>query len=49
MARPVSVSRFSRCKFRSHVGCVLVAQIADDPFQIGRHVVIQSHHGHRGF
>ena len=42
-------------QIRSHVGCMLIAQIAiflqglvDDVFQLGRHVVIQPHHGHRG-
>ena len=50
MARPVSVSRFRRCRLGSHFGCVLIAEFAiflqrlvDDAFQFGWHIGIQPH------
>jgi len=53
MARPVIP--LQSLQIRSHVGCVLVAQVAiflqrlvDDVFQLRRHIGIQPDHGHRG-
>ena len=52
--RPLSVSRFRRCRSLAHLGSMLVAQgaiffqrLVDDVFQFGGHVGIQAHRGRR--